>query len=77
MTGPRISLGLKISHLPLCRPINFGPSLTTGQKAWARYCSVLSLNISKITVAEELVKKYHVLPGVQKKKACVWKRDQQ
>ena len=27
MTGPRLFWGLKISHFPLCRTINFAPSL--------------------------------------------------
>ena len=28
MRGARLFSGFKISHLPLCRPINIGPSLT-------------------------------------------------
>ena len=28
MTGPRLFWGLKISYFPLCRTINFAPSLT-------------------------------------------------
>ena len=45
MTGPRLFWGLKISHFPLCRTINFAPSLIarndadTGKRA---LCSVLS-----------------------------------
>ena len=29
MMGPRLFLGLRISHFPLCRTINFAPSLKT------------------------------------------------
>ena len=28
MTGPRLFWGLRITHFPLCRTINFAPSLT-------------------------------------------------
>ena len=32
MTGPRLFWGLKISHFPLCRTIDFAPSLREGAK---------------------------------------------
>ena len=32
MMGPRLFWGLKITHFPLCRTINFAPSLMGGWK---------------------------------------------
>ena len=34
MTGQRLFWGLKISYFPLCRTINFAPSLSTSKKGF-------------------------------------------